>query len=304
MAIGNVEVSLLELVGAYGCLARGGTWIEPCALAREVEAATNRSPLRVFSAGACALVTDILSGEERASTALGHSADVRASRFAWKTGTSAAYRDAWTVMWNPEYVVGVWCGHKEGGFGDTTVVGALAAAPSAWELARGLYPANNGPWYPPSDEVIVRRICSKSGLPAAPECPETEEGRALRGRSSTAPCGMHRRGIDGKVETRQDAFLAAFAGTARKAAQLAIVKPADGAEFHLVPGIDQQRVVCTVAGNTADGRLWWFIDGRPLGETRGDAPFVWTPELGEHTVTCATAEGVTATSAFTVKRVE
>ena len=304
MAIGNVEVSLLELVGAYGCLARGGTWIEPCALAREVEAATNRSPLRVFSAGACALVTDILSGEERASTALGHSADVRASRFAWKTGTSAAYRDAWTVMWNPEYVVGVWCGHKEGGFGDTTVVGALAAAPSAWELARGLYPANNGPWYPPSDEVIVRRICSKSGLPAAPECPETEEGRALRGRSSTAPCGMHRRGIDGKVETRQDAFLAAFAGTARKAAQLAIVKPADGAEFHLVPGIDQQRVVCTVAGNTADGRLWWFIDGRPLGETRGDAPFVWTPELGEHTVTCATAEGVTATSAFTVKGVE
>ena len=59
-----------------------------------------------------------------------------------------------------------------------------------------------------------------------------------------------------------------------------------------------------VAGNTADGRLWWFVDGRPLGETRGDAPFVWTPELGEHTVTCATAEGVTATSAFTVKGVE
>ena len=71
-----------------------------------------------------------------------------------------------------------------------------------------------------------------------------------------------------------------------------------------MPGIDQQRVVCTVAGNTAEGRLWWFVDGRPLGETRGDAPFVWTPELGEHTVTCATAEGVTATSTFTVKGIE
>ena len=304
MAIGNVEVSLVELVGAYGCLARGGTWIEPCALEREVAAATNHPPLRVFSEGACSLVTDILSGEERASAAFGHMADVRTSRFAWKTGTSAAYRDAWTVMWNPEYVVGVWCGHKEGGFGDTTVVGAVAAAPFAWELARGLYPANDGPWYSPSNEIVTRRVCAASGLPAAPECPATEEGRALRGRSSAAQCGIHRRGLDGSVETRQDAFIAAFAGAARKAEKLAIVKPAEGTEFHLVPGIDQQRVVCTVAGNTSEGRLWWFVDGRPLGETVGDAPFVWTPEPGKHAVTCATADGVTASASFTVKGLE
>ncbi len=304
MAIGNVEVSLVELVGAYGCLARGGTCIEPCALAREVSAVTNHAPLRVFSEGACALVTDILSGEERASTAFGHSADVRTSRFAWKTGTSAAYRDAWTVMWNPDYVVGVWCGHKEGGFGDTTVVGAVAAAPFAWELARGIYPANDGPWYAPSPEVVTRRVCAASGLPAAPECPKTETGRALKGRSSAALCGVHRRGADGEVVTRQDDFISAFAGTAKKAARLAIVKPADGAEFHLVPGIDQQRVVCTVAGNTADGRLWWFVDGKPLGETAGDAPFVWTPEIGKHVVTCATADGVTASAGFTVSKIE
>jgi len=208
------------------------------------------------------------------------------------------------VMWNPEYVVGVWCGHKEGGFGDTTVVGALAAAPFAWELARGLYPANDGPWYAPSPEVVTRRVCAASGLPAAPECPTTEEGRAIAGRSSTALCSVHRRGLDGSLETLRDTFVSAFSGTARKATQLAIVKPADGAEFHLVPGIDQQRVVCTVAGNTADGRLWWFVDGRPLGETVGDAPFVWTPEPGSHTVTCATADGVAAASSFTVKVVE
>ncbi len=304
MAIGNVEVSLVELVGAYGCIARGGTWIEPCALERELVAATNRPPLRVFSEGACSLVTDILSGEERASTAFGHTADVRTSRFAWKTGTSAAYRDAWTVMWNPEYVVGVWCGHKEGGFGDTTVVGAVAAAPFAWELARGLYPANDGPWYAPSPEVVTRRVCAASGLPAAPECPKTEDGRALKGRSSTALCGIHRRGPDGEVVARQDDFISAFAGTAKKAARLAIVKPADGAEFHLVQGIDQQRVVCTVAGNTSDGRLWWFVDGKPRGETVGDAPFVWTPVIGKHVVTCTTADGVTASAGFTVSNLE
>ena len=52
LAIGNAEVSLVELVGAYGCLARGGTWLEPCALAREVEAQKGVAPPRVFSPGA------------------------------------------------------------------------------------------------------------------------------------------------------------------------------------------------------------------------------------------------------------
>ena len=81
-------------------------------------------------------------------------------------------------------------------------------------------------------------------------------------------------------------------------------RSADGAEFHLVPGIDQQRVVCVAAGNPADGRLWWFVDGQPLGETVGDAPFVWVPESGAHVVTCATADGVTASASFTVSQLE
>jgi hypothetical protein len=46
------------------------------------------------------------------------------------------------------------------------------------------------------------------------------------------------------------------------------------------------------------------VDGKPLGETVGDAPFAWTPEVGKHVVTCATADGVTASAGFTVSRLE
>ena len=127
MAIGNVEVTLVELVNAYRLIASGGGG--------------------VFSPGASYLVSDMLSGGQRSAAALGHVADVSVPRFAWKTGTSSAYRDAWTVAWNPEWVVGVWCGHKSGGFGDSTVVGAKAAAPVAWSIARSLYPQNDGPWF-------------------------------------------------------------------------------------------------------------------------------------------------------------
>lgn len=126
MAIGNVEVTLLELVRAYASLAKTDGF---------------------YSAATSYLVSEMLSGSERAQAALGHVADVELPRFAWKTGTSSAYRDAWTVAWNPEYAVGVWCGHKKGGFGDKSLVGARAAAPVAWTIARQLYPNGDSPWF-------------------------------------------------------------------------------------------------------------------------------------------------------------
>ena len=304
LAIGNAEVTLVELVGAYGCLARGGTWLEPCALVREVGAQKGATPPRVFSPGACWLVSDILSGDARSLRALGHAADVKVPRFAWKTGTSSAYRDAWTVVWNPEYVVGFWCGHKEGGFGDTSVVGAVAAAPYAWELMRGFYPGNEGPWYAKPPEVVTREVCAESGFPAAPECPKREEGRALQGASSPALCTLHRRGAGGDVVTRGDAFVRAFTGEAAKAERLAIRKPQDDAEFHLVPGLAQQRVVCTVVGNVESGVLWWFVDGAPAGETVGSAPFAWEPTPGAHVISCATVDGVTASVRVRVRVID
>ena len=300
MAIGNVQVSLVELVGAYGCLARGGELLEPCALRAEVEMRKGLPRPRVLSEGACWLVSDILSGDARSAAALGHFADVRTSRFAWKTGTSAAYRDAWTVAWNPEYVVGVWCGHKAGAFGDTTVVGARAAAPHAWSLARSLYPANDGPWFARPGDVVDCLVCGESGLPAAPECPVSKAGRVLLGRSSRSLCPVHRHGADGRVETRGDAYVAAFAGKTASPRAIAIRSPEDGAEFRLVRGLPAQKIVFRVAGTVPDGRLWWFVDGRNAGETRGAELFAWSPEPGEHRIACSTDDGIADSVRITV----
>ena len=301
MAIGNVETTLLELVGAYGTLARGGLYRPPCALKRETEGTACRPGVRLFSAGAAYLVSDMLSGEERAGAALGHVADVAAPRFAWKTGTSAACRDAWTVAWNPEYVVGVWCGHQYGCFGDRTLVGAKAAAPVAWRIARGLYPRNDGPWFVEPGDVARRRVCALTGLPANPDCPVVEEGRFLKGRSAHALCPCHGRDADGNPVTRNDACLAAFSGLAGKTEKLSISKPENDATFCLVPGLPRQMIVCQVVGNVADGRLWWFVDGVPAGETRGLSPFAWTSVPGTHVVSCSTAEGVSSSVRIHVK---
>ena len=267
MAIGNVEVSLLELVRAYGVLARGGDG---------------------RFAPACAyLVSDMLSGNERSHAAFGHIADVAVPRFAWKTGTSSAYRDAWTVAWNPEFVVGVWCGHKTGGFGDKSVVGAKAAAPVAWSIVRQLYPGGTGPWFDEPDGVAKCVVCRKTGLRASPDCPETEEGRAVRGRSSPQLCNVHRRGPDGKM-------------IEEGCPPLSLVKPEDGAQFHLVAGSLEQRIVCQVGEVPPDTRLWWFVDATPVGETVGRGAFAAEMSPGKHVITCATESGDAVSVTVTV----
>ena len=70
MAIGNVEVSLVELVNAYATLARGGIWRPPAALRDEVRAV--RDGVRICSGAASYLVSDMLSGTERSAAAHGH----------------------------------------------------------------------------------------------------------------------------------------------------------------------------------------------------------------------------------------
>ena len=226
LAIGNAEVTLVELVGAYRSMA------------------ASRS-------AADYLVAEALSGPERSRAALGHVAAANLPRFAWKTGTSSAYRDAWTVAWNPQYVVGVWCGHLSGGFGDERVVGAKAAAPVAWKIARSLYPRGEGPWFVGTDEA-----------------------ERLRARAPARLGGAER---------------------------LAVASPGNGTVFALVKDVPQQRVVCRAVGELAAGRLWWFLDGAPVGETDGGAPFVLDLPPGGHTIAVSSADGTSAESSVSVE---
>ncbi len=166
IAIGNAEVTLAELTFAYRELARAATG----------------EPSRVASPASAYRVSEILSGADRAAASLGHVADVKTARFAWKTGTSAAYRDAWTVAWNPEYVVGVWCGHLTG-FGDTSIVGGKVAAPRAWQIARALYPQNDGPWFrkiPAPAPRAAPLLAARPSRTDAPAIAKPENGATFR----------------------------------------------------------------------------------------------------------------------------
>ena len=299
IAVGNADVRLLDLANAYATIARGGVHTPP----RALESGEPAVGPRLFSEAACWLVSDILSGDARAQGAVGHIAAAKLPRAAWKTGTSAANRDAWTVVWNPEHVVAVWCGHKRGNFGDESIVGIAAAAPAAWEVMRDLYPSGDAPWYDRPADVVERDVCAASGQPASTLCPERRVALAIRGRSSGAVCRVHQMGADGRVTETWPGFGGvAVRSEADESATPVVVSPSTGSVFKRLPGFPGQGIAAR-AGKVGDGEtLWWFLDASPVGTTPGGGTLhVPMPRPGAYRLTCSTASGRSASATFTVE---
>ena len=286
LVLGGAEVRLLELANAYAALARGGGWFPP----GFVEGAAPPTPKSVFSPEACWLVADMLSGDERAMDATGHFADVRLPTMAWKTGTSAGLRDAWTVAWNPEYVVGVWVGRPDGSPSDG-LVGRLAATPIAWDLARRLYPDNVGPAFVRPLGVERRATCAESGGIPGPHCEHCVEEWSVARVTRREPCALHRRGEVPKGTALAQAGRAE--APAAPASPLRISSPANESVYRLVPGAERvrQNLAFEATSGLPDETLHWFVNDRPVGRSQPGQPLFWPLERGSHQIVCANARG-------------
>lgn len=129
LALGSSEVTLLELVRAYGVFATGGELAESRRLLGRArygegfDAMTRRASTRVADPAATFLVTSALEGAVDHGTARG----LGRGGIAGKTGTSNNWRDAWFVAYTPDLVVGVWVGHDDGA--SVRQTGGAAAVP-------------------------------------------------------------------------------------------------------------------------------------------------------------------------------
>lgn len=128
LAVGGMDVTLLELTNAYATLGRGGS-----RRAVRVFADEQAPAAPALSEATCWAISDILSSRRRRPHGMESLADAQVPWLAWKTGTSSGRRDAWAVGHNGRYAVGVWVGRFRG-TGRTAFVGAEAAEPLLAEL--------------------------------------------------------------------------------------------------------------------------------------------------------------------------
>ena len=109
LALGNAEVSLLELSRAYLMLANMGVLKKIRVVAGDGD--TGEEP-RILPESAASLIGDILSDPQARRLEFGADSVLNFPvRTAVKTGTSTGYRDAWAMGYSSEYVAGVWMGN-------------------------------------------------------------------------------------------------------------------------------------------------------------------------------------------------
>ncbi len=325
VALGNAEVTLAELVGAYAVLARGGVWKQPHAVLDEAGSTTRR----VMSPRAAFWVTDILSDDDARAYVFGRGGSLEFPfPVAVKTGTSQAYRDNWTVGYTREVTVGVWVGNfdRRPLIGSTGVTGAAPIFHAVMLAAqRHVHGREEG------EADLVRRpsdlhegtICALSGMRAGDACP-IRVSEWLPPGFSPLPCSWHHASEDGLLTLWPDEYRTwaagqgllepdrpmrvmhtqpdrAAAGGARTGRRLEITSPPDGATYLIDPTLrlEFQTLPLRVVG--AAGRVEWTVNGRRLGSKSEDGGLSWPLERGKHQVRARDGRGRVAEASILVK---
>lgn len=292
LILGGCETSVLQMAEGYVMLATLGVRRSPRFL--KSEPPFHR---RLVSEGGAFLVADILKDTGRLLPLHGKRIEYGREWFAFKTGTSYGYRDAWTAAYTPRNTVVVWMGNPTGK-AHPELVGSQAAAPAIVEILRALPPSG---WYDAPPQVITRTVCALSGHPLAPACPVGRLDYALEGVSSSVPCPMHVI-RDGSTRTVWPAELEEFALrrslTLQPEQKTTIASPLPGSRYILTPLGGVQRVALKAEG--ARLPVYWFVGGEYAGKQEGSAAIFWTLTKGVHTVSLVDAAGRTAVSRFTV----
>lgn len=157
MALGSLSVSPLEMAGLYSGLANGGLF----ALPRFRRDQPRSMPARLIGPAAAWYVTDVLADAPLPEGFASLPVALRDRRIAYKTGTSAGFKDAWAAAYSANWTVVVWVGHADG----TTrpdELGRAAALPIALKAFDRL-PAEDNRAPPPPPDVL--RVSNWRDLP-------------------------------------------------------------------------------------------------------------------------------------------
>lgn len=145
LVLGGYEVTMLEMVGAYGAIANEGIYTEPHAIRRVLDgrdcknskdirtcrvifdADRDLQPRRIVDAGVANTIADLMRGTVEYGT--GRAAAIPQATVVGKTGTTDAGRDLWFIGFLPQrrLLAAVWLGNDEG-----TTGGSSGLAAQVW----------------------------------------------------------------------------------------------------------------------------------------------------------------------------
>jgi len=326
LPLGGAEMTMEELVRLYAMLANGGL-LRP--LRTRIDDPRPEGA-RLLSAESSFMVLDILKDNPRPSQGLSAGWTQRALPVHWKTGTSFAYRDAWSVGVFGHYALAVWVGDFAGE-SNPAFVGVEAAAPLMFEIidaVKAQEPDMDVPVRPGRRKLAQVEVCSVSGQIPGPACRSRRATWFIPGKSPIKACDIHREVlVDSRTGTRACAqgpgvrpevfefwpsdLLKIFrlAGIPRrvppadnpsceltdrsaKGLPPMITSPQPGLVYNLRAAGIGKETLSLAAVTDADARaLFWFVNDRFVGKSKSGEPFFWTPQPGDFIVRVVDDQG-------------
>jgi len=178
LALGSLEVKLIDLVRAYAGIANLGDLPQPYFI-REVTDAEGRLRERTFPhvervmpAAPTYLMLHVMRGVVERGTA--RSARHLDAHLAGKTGTTDNHTDAWFIGFSPRITVGVWVGRNLKESIGRGMTGAEAALP-IWSrfmesYLDGITDAQRAEDFPVPPGVVFAAVDARTGKRAIPSC--------------------------------------------------------------------------------------------------------------------------------------
>ncbi len=166
LILGGGEATMFELARLFRSLGRLGEYGDIGYLDEEYP-----TQKRIIGKAAAWQVLEILRDVRRPGVERYWDMYSSSWPFAWKTGTSFGYRDAWAAGVSPDWTVIVWTGNFDGR-GNPSIVGAELAGPLLFRIFNDL-PKEKEWWGRPESEMTNIALCKETGLLAGRHCPDT-----------------------------------------------------------------------------------------------------------------------------------
>ncbi len=258
LALGGVDVRLVELTNAYRALANQGEW-RPL---RFTVADHTKGNKQVLSRQAAFIVADILA--DKGARALTFGLENPLATRVWtaaKTGTSKDMRDNWCIGFSSRYTVGVWVGNFNGE-PMRDVSGVSGAAPIWRDLMDYLHRGNASTSPKPPRGIVAQQVHFAPAI----ESPRTES--FLAGTEAAEIRLVAANNTDQQVHAK-------------------ILYPTSGTIIAMDPDIpvNHQRVQLSAKGSE---QIAWAMDGNDIGS---GIDIGWIPTGGRHRLVLNDTQG-------------
>lgn len=322
IAIGNIEVSLYDLVQAYTALASGGMF-RPL---QTVEMGQSH-PVQVVSPETAFMIFDMLADPTARVLTFGNP-----SYFdfgfpaAVKTGTSTNFRDAWVVAYTAKHVVGIWAGNFDGR-PSNGASGSAVCGPIVKDVLAMLYGGSAPEPLARPSRVRDVQICAVSGKQAGANCPHTvreltavgdelelcrqshdTEYRYLGGpyarwihrrEARLGPSRFRLEAVRDRTSPHSGGVSEGTVGSSRlragfESGNVEIVSP-----HHLDRFVTNRhtptRILLRAIPQPVVSHITWLIDGMELARTPPPYEFFWSSTRGSHVIHAVTPQRRAAT---------